>query len=136
MHKTAPKSAPRIGIVTTWIESAYWTTVISGIVDVLRAKGALALCFTWGVPEPNEDSAPDALHPFYELCSSESVSGVILLAPAAFPQSAAAFCERRRPLPLVAVGQKVMQVPSVWVHNAAGTRKMIDHSRHRGQRRG
>jgi DNA-binding LacI/PurR family transcriptional regulator len=125
---TDPPQAPiRIGIVTTWIESAYWTTLIAGVVDVLRDAGAHALCFTLGHPNQAGSNPPDGTHPFYELCTAESVSGFVLLSSASFPQGSASFCARRPGLPAVSVGQRVVGVPSVWMHNAAGIRKMIDH---------
>ncbi|MFC1642064.1 LacI family DNA-binding transcriptional regulator [Myxococcota bacterium] len=117
----------RVGIVTTWIESAYWTVLISGLVDGLREAGAHVLCFTLGLPGRGGATASDATDPFYELCTSESVSGLVVLSSASFSQASEEFCDRRRGLPMVSVGQRVPGVPSVWMHNAAGIRKMVDH---------
>jgi DNA-binding LacI/PurR family transcriptional regulator len=122
-----PQAPIRVGIVTTWIESIYWTTLIGGVVDVLRDAGAHALCFTLGYPGSAGAAPADDTHPFYELCTAESVNGLVLLSPASFPQGSERFCARRRGLPMVSVGQRVVGVPSVWMHNAAGIRKMVDH---------
>lgn len=123
-----PDTIPTLGIVTTWIESAYWTSVISGASDALREGGASVVCFTLGYYDPSspERSAGES-HPFFELANAAAVDGLIVPAPAAFAAGAEAFFTQRRGLPMVSVGQHIPGIPSVVVDNVAGTQSLVRH---------
>ncbi len=116
----------RVAIATSFIESRYWTTVIEGIVARLRLEGVVAVCFTLGDRANQPPLTPDR-HPLYQLVRPGNVHGLIVLAPATFPEGAARFCRRHRDIPIVSVGQRLADVPSVWLHNSAGIRVGMEH---------
>jgi LacI family transcriptional regulator len=122
------ESRPAIGIVTTFIESAYWTSVVSGAADALRREGASVVCFTLGYDDPTRpERGLKAQHPFYELAGPAAVDGLVVPAPAAFAGGADAFFSQRAAIPQVSVGQIAAGVPSVVVDNAEGTRALLRH---------
>jgi DNA-binding LacI/PurR family transcriptional regulator len=116
----------RVAIATSFIESRYWTTVIEGIVGHLRSEGVVPVCFTLGDRSGQAPLAPDR-HPLYQLVRPENVHGLIVLAPAAFPDGAERFCRRHGDIPIVSVGQRLPSVPSVWLHNSAGIKAGMEH---------
>jgi len=116
----------RVAIATSFIESRYWTTVIEGIVGRLRSEGVVSVCFTLGDRIGRAPVTPDR-HPLYQLVRPGNVDGLIVLAPAAFPDGAERFCRRHGDIPIVSVGQRLADVPSVWLHNAAGIRAGMEH---------
>jgi DNA-binding LacI/PurR family transcriptional regulator len=124
----------RLAVATKWIESRYTTTLISGIADELRQRGVSTVCFSLGHRNRQGDGSV-ADHPLWELIGPENVEGLVVVAPAVLADDSRAFLARFAPLPTVSVGQRVEGVPSVWLHNAAGVRAMMDHLVDRCQRR-
>lgn len=123
MHAQS-QAAVRLGIVTSWVGSAYWASIISGAMERARKAGAHALCFCLGF----EDSGRvDARTAFYDLANADSVSGLIVLSPASFNEGMPSFLEQRRGLPLVTIGEKLPGAPGVWLHNAEGVRVLLTH---------
>lgn len=123
----------RVAVATTWIESRYTTTLIAGITDELRSRGYSTLCYALGDRPRGNDGSAD--HPLYDLIGPETAAGLIVLAPAAFSSASRAFCARHADLPRVSVGQRLEGIPSVWLHNAAGVRAMMEHLVERCDRR-
>jgi DNA-binding LacI/PurR family transcriptional regulator len=116
---------PTVGIITTWIDSAYWTSVLSGASDALRESGASVVCFTLGFSDAVPDRRRGETDPFFELANSPALDGLIVPTAASFAAGASGFFKARAGLPMVSVGEVVPDVPSVVVDNVAGTKTLI-----------
>ena len=116
---------PTVGIITTWIDSAYWTSVLSGASDALREAGASVVCFTLGFSDAVPDRRRGETDPFFELANSPALDGLIVPTAASFAAGASGFFKARTGLPMVSVGEVVPEVPSVVVDNVAGTKTLI-----------
>ncbi len=116
----------RLAVAVAWVVSRYTTTLITGIADELRPRGCSTVCFSLGHRTCRTDRVA-GIHPLWDLIGPENVAGLILLAPAALGEDTRGFLSRHAQLPTVCVGQRIEGVPSVWLHNAAGVRAMMEH---------
>ncbi len=118
---------PTVGIITTWIDSAYWTSVLAGASDALREAGASVVCFTLGFSDAAPDRRRGETDPFFDLANRPALDGLIVPTAASFAAGASGFFRIRSGLPMVSVGEVVPDVPSVVIDNAAGTKGLIRH---------
>jgi DNA-binding LacI/PurR family transcriptional regulator len=121
-----------VGLVVTWLDTAYWLRLATGATDALRPRGYVPICFTLGRQWDREPHTP---HPFFDLIGPECVAGIVVAASAAFQSDAAAFI-RHADVPAVCVGQRIPDVPSVWTRNSDGVRMLMKHlTETRGRKR-
>lgn len=117
----------RVAVVAKCVDNVYWTSIVSGIAQGLAPDQVQLLCFTMGVLESAGLSGPSRTHALYQIAASPAMDGLVALTSGSFPAEAAEYCLQRKGLPTVSVGQKVRDVPSVWLHNSAGIQLAMKH---------
>lgn len=131
LHSMAPDAGtriPTIGIITTWIDSDYWTAVLAGASDALRAAGASVVCFTLGYSDAvGPQHRRGERDPFFALANTAAIDGLIVPTPASFGANATEFFAARAGLPMASVGAEIPGVPSVIADNAGGTEALLRH---------
>jgi len=118
----ARSSIPRIGVVSLWLSgNPYERDVVIGVVDAVEARGASAVCFA--VHGIKDD--------FDAFIGTESVDGLIVLSASLVQfvgkKALEAFCDKRRSLPIVALGMELSGVPTIGVNDAGGVKMAISH---------
>ena len=118
----ARSSIPRIGVVSLWLSgNPYERDVVTGVVDVVEARGASAVCFA--VHGIKDD--------FDAFIGTESVDGLVVLSASLVQfvgkKALDAFCEKRRSLPIVALGMGLSGLPTIGVNDAGGVKMAISH---------
>jgi DNA-binding LacI/PurR family transcriptional regulator/signal transduction histidine kinase len=113
---------PRIGVVSLWLSgNPYERDVVTGVVDAIEAGGASAVCFA--VHGIKDD--------FDAFIGAESVDGFVLLSASLVQvvgkQALERFCEKRRSLPVVALGLALSGIPTIGVNDAGGVKMAISH---------
>ncbi|HMI89666.1 MAG TPA: substrate-binding domain-containing protein [Polyangiaceae bacterium] len=113
---------PRIGVVSLWLSgNPYERDVVTGVVDAIEAGGASAVCFA--VHGIKDD--------FDTFIGTESVDGFVLLSASLAQfvgkEALEAFCEKRRSLPIVALGLTLSGVPTIGVDDAGGVKVAVSH---------
>jgi DNA-binding LacI/PurR family transcriptional regulator/serine phosphatase RsbU (regulator of sigma subunit) len=121
---------PTFGILVDWLENEYQNTVLVGLEETARAKGADLLCFAGG--ELRGVGTHGGVRNFvFDLAGPHTVDGVVLLGGTIGNAIGAAelerYCERFRPLPLCTIGIELPGIPSVLVDNARGMHALLDH---------
>ena len=120
------------------MEGGYETQLREGILRQCRLAGVkLLLVAGRALEHPN---TVDRVHNHvYELVSSQSVDGVILLSASlgrfGGTESIIQLVDALAPLPVCSIGMAVPGVPSITVDNATGVKALVDHLiRHHGAR--
>ena len=125
----AQTEAPaRVGIVATWIASAYWGAVMSAAIDSIRRNDAHAMVFCLGYEAPGvENIRSDERESFFELVNRRTLSGAVILSSASFADEGMVFGAERGELPMVSIGRRIPGGPCLWVDNAVGIRRLMEH---------
>jgi LacI family transcriptional regulator len=119
---------PRIGVVATWIASAYWGAVMSAAIEGIRRNDAHAMVFCLGYEAPGaENIRSDERESFFELVNGRTLAGAVILSSASFSDEGIVFGAERGELPMVSIGRKIPGGPCLWVDNAAGIRRLMEH---------
>src|SRR4026207_2496889 len=113
----ARSSIPRIGVVALWLSGhPHERDVVTGVVDAVEARGASAVCFA--VHGIKDD--------FDAFIGTERIDGLVVLSASLVPfvgkKALETFCEKRRSLPIVALGMGLSGVPTIGVNDAGGVK--------------
>jgi DNA-binding LacI/PurR family transcriptional regulator/anti-anti-sigma regulatory factor len=112
------------------LSQSYAADMQRGAIDKVRERDANLFCFVGGsLRSPAGFVAQGNV--LYDLLGEENVDGLLILSgslsPYVEPAEFAAFCHRYHPLPMVSVGLKMENIPSLTVENYAGMYEAVAH---------
>lgn len=124
------KSKFTIGILLSYFTDKYQSTILSGIIDKAKEEDINLVCFVGGAiytPFFNHEQK----NIVYELICPENIDGLICMTGAlgtyATKEQIIDFYEQFGPIPIVSVGEQLMDFPSVIIDNEVGMRHLLQH---------
>lgn len=135
----APPSNLTIGFLTTGIGDGTGRLLWSGILDQCQALGVNLVSFV-GNQLANPSGFSRQANAVFDLVDRNQLDGLVIWASslAAFvgPETGQRFCDRFRPLPMVAIGMPLAGIPSLILDSYQGMREVLLHLvRDHGRRR-
>lgn len=122
-------TTPVVGIAMDRFDNAYQATVVRGIAEAARERGANVLAFVGGQLEQDGGSA--LRNCVFDLIGPESVDAVVLLGAVLSHgggrEAVEALAGRWAPLPTCSVASTVPGAGSVEIDNEAGMRDALEH---------
>jgi len=129
-HRDGQKGRLTIGYLSPWIQDQVFAVQWIGAGDVAIKHGVNLIGFP-SAPIQFHDRFVGQRNILYRLITEENLDGLIMvsaaLAAEISPEEFEAFYNQYRPLPMVSIGQKLRDVPSVIADNAHGIRSAVAH---------
>lgn len=124
------KTRPTIGLLIGRLAERYQVHIWPGIADVMEERGINLIIFPGRTLETpvGFDRQRNVL---YDLVGPENVEGLVIfsgtLANYIGPERVKNFCERYQPLPMVGIGVKIGEIPTVLTSNEKAMRDIVTH---------
>ena len=115
-----------IGLLIAHLGRSWGQEFMQGVTDAARASDVNLLCFVGGVLNGDYPTGRS----LYDLATAEILDGLILspdLGQSSSSESLQLLCQRLSPLPLVAAGLEIPDVPAIYVDNKNGMRQAVEH---------
>lgn len=127
--KTTEKKRLCIGILVDWLEEQYQLDMVHGVESYLKNIDVDMICFEGGGLRSGR-GYEDKKNYVYQLITQNNVDGLIILASAighyVSMEEMYEFCESFYPIPVVNIGMRHPQIPSVML-DYSGLRGLVEH---------
>jgi putative nucleotidyltransferase with HDIG domain len=119
-----------IGVLIDLTVDPYQQTLLRGIMDAAKARGANCIVFEGGEIGSLYDHETQR-NMIYRLASNQSVDGLVVLSTSIASiigvQETKVFCDSFRSLPLVSISEEIPHATSVLSDNRTGMRALMNH---------
>ena len=127
-NASASIARPTLGVFISRLRS-YYESIWNGIAQAATESNANVLCFIGG--EINSQIGSQRhWNVIYDLAGPDNVDGLIVSAALqnyVTTEEMAQFCARYAPLPMISIGSKLENIPSITIDNDVGLRELMRH---------